>query len=264
MTLYEMATGTLPKWGENANPAAVSDEVTLDPAAFDPAVADRMVEFFARALARDAARRFDTVDDMTDAWRAIFQQVPQSAPTLAAAGRPAVGLNRSSPLAAAELTARARSALERLGTATLLAELRALGIPWEAIVAADNGSPTDADFRSLTELVQHHVVPAVSAAVAAADGPVLLTEAAPLVRYGQLRLLQELADPTRPRPAARLLLGGGPAGRTGAAGRRAVAVDRPGQPVGLAGRPLAGPGHSMTTQVTLRFRGPRPIAWAGW
>ncbi|OZV83114.1 serine/threonine protein kinase [Micromonospora echinospora] len=116
VTLYEMATGTLPKWGENANPAAVSDEVTLDPAAFDSAVADRLVEFFARALARDAARRFDTVDEMTDAWRAIFQQVPQSAPT---PGRPAVGLNRSSPLAAAELTARARSALERLNVHTV-------------------------------------------------------------------------------------------------------------------------------------------------
>lgn len=36
--------------------------------------------------------------------------------------------------------------------------------------------------------------------------PVLLTDAAPLARYGNLRLLQELADPTRPRPAARLLL----------------------------------------------------------
>jgi hypothetical protein len=35
---------------------------------------------------------------------------------------------------------------------------------------------------------------------------VLITEAAPLARYGQMRLLQELADTSRPRPAARLLL----------------------------------------------------------
>lgn len=49
-------------------------------------------------------------------------------------------------------------------------------------------------------------MPALSEAIAAADGAVLITEAAPLARYGQVGLLQELADPTRPRPVARLLL----------------------------------------------------------
>ncbi|PWU50675.1 BREX system serine/threonine kinase PglW [Micromonospora sp. S4605] len=117
VVLYEMATGTLPRWGDNANPAAISDEVTLDPAAFDPAVADRLVEFFRRALAREASARFDTVDEMTDAWRAIFQQVPQS--TVTPVGPAAVGLTRESPLETAELTARARSALERLGLHTV-------------------------------------------------------------------------------------------------------------------------------------------------
>jgi len=90
-------------------------------------------------------------------------------------------------------------------TAIMLARLRALGHPWEDIVAADNGAYTDADFRSLTEIVQHEVVPAVAEALAV-DKPVLITEAAPLARYGLLRPLQELADVTRLRPAARLLL----------------------------------------------------------
>ncbi|MEK8109779.1 hypothetical protein NKG94_45675 [Micromonospora sp. M12] len=54
--LYEMATGVLPRWGDNANPAVVSDEVALDPAVFDPAVGDRLVEFFSRALARTRRR----------------------------------------------------------------------------------------------------------------------------------------------------------------------------------------------------------------
>jgi hypothetical protein len=90
-------------------------------------------------------------------------------------------------------------------TALLIDRLRAGGFPWEAVVAADNGKPTDADFRSLVEMVQYDVVPAVERALAT-DKPVLITEAAPLARYGQLRLLQELADPTRSRPAARLLL----------------------------------------------------------
>ncbi|HEX5542064.1 MAG TPA: BREX system serine/threonine kinase PglW [Micromonospora sp.] len=119
VTLYEMATGTLPRWGDNANPAAVSDEVALDPAVFDPAVADRMVDFFARALARDAAQRFDTVDEMTDAWRAIFQQIPQQRSEPVGVVPAVAELTRDSPLDATELTARARSALERLGLHTV-------------------------------------------------------------------------------------------------------------------------------------------------
>ncbi|MFC4020361.1 BREX system serine/threonine kinase PglW [Micromonospora sp. GCM10011542] len=137
VVLYEMATGVLPRWGDNANPAVVSDEVALDPAVFDPAVADRLVEFFGRALARDAAARFDTVDEMTDAWRAIFQQVPQPAVTPVGPVPAVVGLTRESPLEVTELTARARSALQRLGLHTvgelLDAELSALtrakGVP---------------------------------------------------------------------------------------------------------------------------------------
>ena len=112
VTLYEMATGTLPRWGENANPAAISDEVTLDPSAFDPSIADRLVYFFRRALARDASARFATSEEMTDAWRAIFTEIPESVP-------PEHHLTRDSPLEAGGLTARARSALERLGVHTL-------------------------------------------------------------------------------------------------------------------------------------------------
>ncbi|MFD6754796.1 BREX system serine/threonine kinase PglW [Micromonospora gifhornensis] len=118
VTLYEMATGTLPRWGNGANPATVSDEVTLDPAAFDPSVADRLVDFFAKALARDTADRFDTLDEMTDAWRAVFQEIPEPAAATDDTGG-AVPLGRSSPLEATELTARARSALERQNITTV-------------------------------------------------------------------------------------------------------------------------------------------------
>ncbi len=115
VTLYEMATGTLPRWGENANPAAISDEVTLEPSAFDPAVADRLIDFFGRALARDSAARFATSEEMTDAWRAIFIDIPEPV-TAGPAGRE---LTRDSPLESTGLTARARSALERLGVHTV-------------------------------------------------------------------------------------------------------------------------------------------------
>jgi serine/threonine protein kinase len=119
VTLYEMATGTLPHWGDHANPAAVNDEVSLDPAAFDPAIGDRMVEFFDHALARDTADRFATLDEMTDAWRAIFRDIPEPQSSTSAAGPAPAVLRRDSSLEAAELTARARSALERLGVHTV-------------------------------------------------------------------------------------------------------------------------------------------------
>ncbi|WP_343450068.1 BREX system serine/threonine kinase PglW [Micromonospora oryzae] len=136
VTLYEMATGTLPRWGDGANPATVPDEVTLDPAAFDASVADRLVAFFAKALARDAADRFDTLDEMTDAWRAVFREIPEPAAATDDTGAVAP-LGRASPLETTELTARARSALERLGITTvgelLAAEpsalTRARGVP---------------------------------------------------------------------------------------------------------------------------------------
>ncbi|MFY1634590.1 BREX system serine/threonine kinase PglW [Solwaraspora sp. WMMB335] len=116
VTLFEMATGSLPEWG-GANPAAVSDEVTLDPAMFEPAVADRLVDFFGRALARETADRFDTAEEMLDAWRDIFRKVP-----VAGGGPSPVAVSVASLdtlLAQSTLTERARSAVRRLGFVTV-------------------------------------------------------------------------------------------------------------------------------------------------
>ncbi|GIF65230.1 protein kinase [Asanoa ishikariensis] len=117
VVLYEMATGTLPKWGDDANPAAVSDEVNINPAAFDAEVGERLAGFFRKALARDSVARFDTVDDMTDAWRAIFQQVPKATSPESVPDQ--VGVPGRDDALEADLTARARSALERLGVHTI-------------------------------------------------------------------------------------------------------------------------------------------------
>ena len=117
VTLFEMATGALPEWG-GANPAAVSDEVTIDPAMFDPAVADKLEAFFGRALARRVGDRFHTAEEMLDAWREVFRQVPQ-ADDEPASVETAVGLTLDSPLERMALTARARSAVQRLGLVTV-------------------------------------------------------------------------------------------------------------------------------------------------
>lgn len=82
MTLHEMATGTLPRWGDGqSHPAVVEGEVTLDQELFDPSVAEALGEFFAAALSRSTEHRFDTADDMLRAWRMIF----------AGADRPLIG-----------------------------------------------------------------------------------------------------------------------------------------------------------------------------
>ncbi|WP_433531866.1 BREX system serine/threonine kinase PglW [Micromonospora sp. CA-263727] len=180
VTLYEMATGTLPRWGAGANPATVTDEVTLDPAGFDASVADRLVTFFATALARDTADRFDTLDEMTDAWRAVFREIPESTDDTGGF-RP---LTRASSLEATELTARARSALERLGIGTIgelldaepSALTRARGVPdatrkeilarsrelRDLLATAEPAAPTRSDAQHV-EAVSSTLLPAATA-----------------------------------------------------------------------------------------------------
>jgi serine/threonine protein kinase len=127
VTLYEMATGSLPVYGDDAtHPVLGLDEVTLDRELFEPALADGLAAFFARALRRDPKQRFDNVAEMLASWARIFAAVPDAAaePTaepvpgedrdqLAEAAGPATPLERSG------LTPRAVSALTRLGVGTV-------------------------------------------------------------------------------------------------------------------------------------------------
>lgn len=122
VTLYEMATGRLPRWGDGiANPATIPDEASIHAELFDPAVAERLGVFFARALARDARQRFDTIEEMADAWRAVFTDLAPADPTSPEQGGQSrltvatQAVTRDTPLDLVGLTARARSALERFG-----------------------------------------------------------------------------------------------------------------------------------------------------
>ena len=65
MTLYEMATGVLPCWGDGqSDPALLDCDVSLDSALFDPAIRDALSAFFATALHRDYRQRFDNAEEM--------------------------------------------------------------------------------------------------------------------------------------------------------------------------------------------------------
>jgi hypothetical protein len=89
----------------------------------------------------------------------------------------------------------------------------AAGLPWKMVRAADAAAPGSREAAGLTVLVQRSLA-AIDTAIddactAAAEGtrPVLLTEVAPLARYGHLAMLAPRADlATRRRQAIWLLV----------------------------------------------------------
>jgi serine/threonine protein kinase len=137
VTLHEMASGELPSWGDALIGARLLDpaeEVQLAEDIFDPVLRDGLVEFFRRALDRDAAKRFGSLREMTYAWTDIFRDLDTVPPLTTSA---TVGLEESAdadaqreqaaeqatagtPLAAAGLSPRALSiAQQRLGVSTV-------------------------------------------------------------------------------------------------------------------------------------------------
>lgn len=124
VTLFEMATGTKPMWGSgDADPATITDEVTVTPDLFESSIAAGMVAFFRKALARDSSQRFGDLSELAQAWAAVFAAADavtrvsdvddetQSTSTVA--------IEATTPLEEAGLSARALSALGRLEVATV-------------------------------------------------------------------------------------------------------------------------------------------------
>lgn len=75
LTLYEMATGTLPGWtNSDGLPPLIEGSLEVEAAIFDPVIRDVMAGFFRKALARDVKQRFGNAEDMRRAWRQVFLQ----------------------------------------------------------------------------------------------------------------------------------------------------------------------------------------------
>ncbi len=75
VTLYEMATGALPRWGDGqTDPGMIPDEARIDPERMDSAVREPLALFFQQALRRDPGQRFDNAEEMLAAWRRAFQE----------------------------------------------------------------------------------------------------------------------------------------------------------------------------------------------
>ncbi|WP_091607347.1 BREX system serine/threonine kinase PglW [Arthrobacter koreensis] len=118
VVLFEMASGHSPYYGDPlADPASVTDEVTITPSDFDPAVSSRLETFFRTALARDAKQRHDTAAEMLEQWRLVFPTDVTTAP--ANADELASAVTVATPLERSGLSARALSAVEPLGVATV-------------------------------------------------------------------------------------------------------------------------------------------------
>lgn len=138
VTLYEMLTGSKPRYGaDGAEPAMTTAGPTIDRSLFDPAMAGGLTEFFTKALARATRDRFDTADEMLRAWRRAFEPASQpatptahptatggadAAPTAEGEPEPLVlpaGANAATPLAGLALSNRAVNALERQEVLTI-------------------------------------------------------------------------------------------------------------------------------------------------
>ncbi|MGH9838599.1 MAG: BREX system serine/threonine kinase PglW [Blastocatellia bacterium] len=83
VTLYEMATGEYPVWGDGESaPAMLDCEATIKDESFEPALRESLTTFFVRAFRRDAPRRFDNAEEMLRAWQNIFEKARTPEPVV--------------------------------------------------------------------------------------------------------------------------------------------------------------------------------------
>jgi serine/threonine protein kinase len=110
VTLFEMATGHAPVYGDGETAPQFVEQAAVEPGDFDPAVADALVRFFKKALAKDTKRRHGTASDMLAEWRTALATsaatTPEDANDVAERATPGTLLPQSG------LTPRALSALE--------------------------------------------------------------------------------------------------------------------------------------------------------
>lgn len=117
VTLYEMAIGKPPIWGDGqTSPAMLDVEATIASDVFDPVTREGFTAFFSKALRRDFKERFDNAEEMLRAWRAIFA-ARQTVHPPQAEGFEATALTATPTTTMAELgyTLEAQDVLERMG-----------------------------------------------------------------------------------------------------------------------------------------------------
>jgi serine/threonine protein kinase len=125
VTLHEMATGTLPRWGDGLTAAALTTgDVHVDSDLFPSEARSGLTKFFQKALARQLSDRFRDATEMREAWsRAVTGSLETRhlAPRSEGAGSAneilaaveTAGIN--TPVTSLPLSTRAANCLGRLG-----------------------------------------------------------------------------------------------------------------------------------------------------
>lgn len=120
VTLYEMAVGQPPVWGDGQTlPVMLDVEASIEKDVFNPVIREDFGSFFERALKRDFRGRFDNAEDMLRAWRAIFtaRQSAHPSDTAPVSGLAAIALTANPQTTMVELgySLEAQDVLERMG-----------------------------------------------------------------------------------------------------------------------------------------------------
>lgn len=134
VTLHEMASTQRPVWGDGmTDPRTTTDETpAIATDLFEVALQDGLTEFFLRAFHRDVDKRFDTLRQMQDAWRAIFTKADAASPATTpetvdiatdsvdeVRDAHALAADLKTPLDAAGLSPRAVSVAQAFGATTV-------------------------------------------------------------------------------------------------------------------------------------------------
>ncbi|MEY8689681.1 MAG: BREX system serine/threonine kinase PglW [Leptothrix sp. (in: b-proteobacteria)] len=117
VTLYEMAVGQPPVWGDGrTSPAMLDVEASVETDLFDPVIRAPLGTFFKKALQRDFRQRHDNAEEMLRDWRAIFA-TRQSQQTPEPQGFEAIALTATHRTTMVELgySLEAQDVLERMG-----------------------------------------------------------------------------------------------------------------------------------------------------
>lgn len=168
VTLYEMATGTRPAWGDGSTDPVLTDlELpSIDANLFDSSVRDQLVTFFEQALHRDPSRRFDTASDMRQAWERVFAATTthpgkEQEEGLTAADVDLSDVTPQTSIVELGLSPKVRNALERLD-ATTVGDLAA--IPAAQLVRLSGvGATTRREINHLAKRIRQQVTEAAAA-----------------------------------------------------------------------------------------------------
>ncbi|WP_262103914.1 BREX system serine/threonine kinase PglW [Arthrobacter sp. Marseille-P9274] len=124
VTLFEMATATMPWWSEgDASPASATDTVVVADSLFEASVAKNLGQFFTKALNPDSLKRFPDLESLALAWRENFKNLAgpsgEEEPDNPSLDRLAEAATLDTPLPQSGLSARALSAASRLDVSTV-------------------------------------------------------------------------------------------------------------------------------------------------